>query len=297
MAFHHIEAVVAKGLPLRKIELLIGMTPLDGISEIAHNGFVQLSSNTSSAVKFVCSYIRTLPPVHSKAYCWLEGSYPKEAFVGSSNYTQSAFIRGQRELCTKSNPVLTHDYFDSLVRDSIYCTHPEAERYTEIYSSRRIHPPPLGQVESSQQDDEYFNTDEKYRGLECETIEFLDRSKRVPARSGLNWGQRIGRHPDQAYLPIRGDARNSGFFPPLGEHFTILADDGAVLICRRAQADGKAIETPHDNSILGKYFRGRLELSAGEFVRSEHLLAYGRTSAKIYKIDDENYYLDFCRPS
>ncbi len=65
------------------------------------------------------------------------------------------------------------------------------------------------------------------------------------------------------------------------------------MICTRAQDNGKAIHTPHNNSIIGEYFRKRLGVPLGDPVKMEHLLQYGRTDIDFYKIDDENYYMDF----
>ena len=83
------------------------------------------------------------------------------------------------------------------------------------------------------------------------------------------------------------------FFPERPVHFTILTDDNEVLICTRAQDNGKAIETTHNNSLLGKYFRRRLNVPLGALVTVEHLQTYGRTDIDFYKIDDETYRMDF----
>jgi hypothetical protein len=77
--------------------------------------------------------------------------------------------------------------------------------------------------------------------------------------------------------------------------FTVITDDQKTFICTRAQKgdEGQAIETPQDNSILGRYFRERLGLPSGAFVSTEDLRRYGRMDVTFYKIDDENYYTDF----
>jgi len=79
--------------------------------------------------------------------------------------------------------------------------------------------------------------------------------ERVPDRSGLNWGQRAGRNPNQAYLPIPAADQRSGFFPEVGEAFSVECDDGFKLTLVRAQQNGKALETPDNNALLGEYFR------------------------------------------
>ena len=72
-----------------------------------------------------------------------------------------------------------------------------------------------------------------------------------------------------------------------------MTDDDKVLICTRAQQSGKAIHTPHNNSLIGEYFRNRLGVGNGEPVTLENLIAYGRTDVTFYKIDDETYFMDF----
>ena len=115
----------------------------------------------------------------------------------------------------------------------------------------------------------------------------------VPQRSGLNWGQRPGREPNQAYLSVPVDIQRGGFFPDRGEVFIVECDDGFSMKCVRSQENGKAIETPTDNSIIGTYFRNRLGVRSGHMVTVDHLHLYGRTSVDIYYRNDHLYYLDF----
>ncbi len=73
----------------------------------------------------------------------------------------------------------------------------------------------------------------------------------------------------------------------------MLTDDGKTIICTRAQQNGKAIHTPHNNSLIGEYFRNRLGLASGILVTEGDLAKYGRSNITFYKIDDETYYMDF----
>jgi len=117
--------------------------------------------------------------------------------------------------------------------------------------------------------------------------------ERVPDRSGLNWGQRAGRNPNQAYLPIPAADQRSGFFPEIGEAFSVECDDGFKLTLVRAQQNGKALETPDNNALLGEYFRRRLNVRLGNPVALRHLHEYGRTSVDIFRSQTEGYLLDF----
>ena len=115
----------------------------------------------------------------------------------------------------------------------------------------------------------------------------------VHQRSGLNWGQREGRNPDQAYIPIPSTIAKAKFFPAKNVHFQIITDDGEAFICSVAQEGDKALETPSDNSILGKYFRKRLDLPSGAFIEKEHLRDFGSNLVRIYKENDDCYRLSF----
>lgn len=112
---------------------------------------------------------------------------------------------------------------------------------------------------------------------------------------GLNWGQRAGRNPDQAYIQLPADIYKSDFFPPKGKYFVVRTDDGQTIIMTRAQKtdDGTAIQTPDDNSILGKYFRKRLGLQEGVPITAYDIAAYGRNNVVITKIDNLNYEMNF----
>ena len=120
--------------------------------------------------------------------------------------------------------------------------------------------------------------------------------KLVPSSSGLNWGQRVGRNEDQAYLPVSAEIQRSKFFPPKGKTFVLKWDDGEEFLCVRAQQNGKAIHTPSDNSLLGRYFRKRLGVNFGDAIVMPHLTRYGRFDVEILKKGNDFFYADFASP-
>ena len=78
----------------------------------------------------------------------------------------------------------------------------------------------------------------------------------------------------------RGKGRCSKFLPSRSQQ-------------KQKQQNDKAITTPASNAQLGEYFRKRLKLNNGAYVHAEDLIAYGRTDVTFYKIDDEQFYMDF----
>lgn len=63
-----------------------------------------------------------------------------------------------------------------------------------------------------------------------------------------------------------------------------------------AQDSGKALHTPENNSILGRYLRNRMGLPSGIYVTREHLDRYGRTDIEFRRIGPKLYQLDFSSP-
>lgn len=272
-----------------KLEIIIGMASWDGVSLSDHQGFQELSEKFQGG--FICRYHHGRHPVHAKLYAWYCDEMPMQGFLGSANYTQRGFGKAQQEAFISCSASAIRDYYLNLVEESILCTDSQADGLIDFYvkSSKG------GQLPLQIREKGQYEVDYDLTGLEHIRVSFLTRENdsKIPQRSGLNWGQRPGREPNQAYIPLPAEVYNSGFFPPIGEHFALITDDGETIFCTRAQQHGKAIHTPENNSILGKYFRRRIGLPEGSLVSLEDLQQYGRTDVDIYKIDEESYYLDF----
>ncbi|MBR1666727.1 MAG: NgoFVII family restriction endonuclease [Bacteroidaceae bacterium] len=54
-----------------------------------------------------------------------------------------------------------------------------------------------------------------------ETIRVYLLDKEGESQYGLNWGQRVGREPNQAYLQLDSIVYNSDFFPVKGTYFLV----------------------------------------------------------------------------
>ncbi len=288
MAFHHLNALQSKDYNNIKVNLILGMSPVDGISLSNHKGFQKIM-NDDFHNKFECSYRFNNPPFHTKLYIWKKDGQVNQSFLGSANYTQTAFnSRRQLEALTNCSNDSAIDYYNGLIDDSIYCTHPDSENILQIYNDNYNRRRARELSEGTQQNADFALS-------ETVTISFLARNGTLPQRSGLNWGQRPEQHrePNQAYIRIPANIYRTHFFPRRGTHFTLLTDDNRVLICSRAQENGKAIHTPHNNSLIGEYFRNRLNVPNGAPVLLHHLTNYGRTNVTFYKIDNETFFMDF----
>lgn len=286
MTFHHIKNLIEEYDLDIEINLILGMTSYDGISIGNHKGFIQLVENEFNG-RLTCNYNFKNPPVHSKIYTWIKDDIPCLGYLGSANYSQRAFFGKSREVMIKCNPRDTINYFNSIEPNTISCTHNEIEDSILIYRESNTNRSKITDF-----DDLDFGSID---GLESVTVSFINRYGKISERSGLNWGQRPdeGREPNQAYIPLKSDIYKASFFPEVGRHFTVTTDDGKVLICSRAQENGKAIHTPHNNSLIGEYFRNRLNVPNGALVTMEDFKRYGRYDVEFQKIDEENYYMNF----
>ena len=281
MASWHIKKIESSNLLPIKIKLIVGMCSYDGLTVSVHEGFKALmGKQADTRSEFVCQYLCEGHPVHSKLYIWRRNEEPVTAFIGSANYTQVAFSKVRGEIMSECSPNSAQAYFDQLEPRTIYCNHSEVEDYIIL---KRQHP--ILDAEDSAAG--------SLIGASTVKLSLLTKNGEVGDGSGINWGHRPKREPNQAYIPVPRAVARTNFFPPNGEHFTALTDDGKLLILRIEQSGDKAIATPMSNSLLGEYFRQRLELPNGAFITKEDLESYGRTDVTFYKFDEEQFYMDF----
>lgn len=279
MVVHHFDEVNKKLNNHIKIKLLIGMTPL-GIKKSHHLNFINLINKYN--VNFECSYIKpNSSPIHSKIYIWLKDNEPKLSFISSANYTLTGFKKYQDEIACECSPIDAFNYFNAKVNDSFYCNYQDAS----LLVKESITWDSLEDKEEIMTQNDNF--DSVYLPL------FSEKENRMHTAAGLNWGQREGREPNQAYIPIPSTIANSGFFPERGQQFSVETDDGYGFVCVVAQDNGKAIHSTNNNSELGEYFRNKLGVNSGDPVSLEDLDRYGNRYVKFTKISDEDYFMEF----
>ncbi len=265
------------------LNLIIGMAPFDNLSVSVHEGFRQLvSAELPREIASVrCSYVIDRPAEHANLFIWSKMGQPVTAFMGSASFVQSSFIGNhRRELVDFCNPIEAMAYYDSIIPRTVYCNHAEVEEYVIL---RPTHP--VLDLEC--------NLVDELDSYDSVCLSLLTKTGEPGTRSGLNWGQRAGREPNQAYIPLPSRIAKSGFFPLEESHFTAITDDRHQLTLRVEQQNNKAITTPVRNSDLGEYFRNRLGLENGAYVTRADLERYGRTDVKFVKLDDETFYMDF----
>lgn len=288
MVSRHLEEVHKAGRADLKIDLLIGMTGSDGLSQVAHLGFKAIASQTHAG-NFHCAYVLPGSSVHSKLYVWLREGNPIQSWAGSANYSQNGFGIGsvgttRYEILTDTQADVALQYFNLVKKKSINSLDDEFDQLMPFSPKSKTSKIFKDVSEIVQLSDD---------GLSQVTLPLVQIA-RSPGEvhnsgAGLNWGQRSGRDRNQAYIPIPSSVARAKFFPDKGVHFDVITNDNEVFVMTVAQDGDKALETPHDNSILGAYFRRRLGLKSEEFVKTEDLLRFGSTGVVFQKIDEETY--------
>lgn len=296
MSFHHMSDLINSGNEI-SIRLIVGMTKRDGIDIANHNTFVKLMEDEFSDM-FKCSYVHIDKPVHSKLYLWRSKDNRDNAFMGSANYTQTAFNERHYEILTQCDTKKALEYFEKIEANTIFCNSHDIENHISIFKPQRD-----SQLQGSMKLVQKIDPEGGVQnGLKSITVPLTTKKGEVQNSAGLNWGHRTkegyNRNLNEAYIQLRPEVYNSDFFPTRGKHFTVQTDDNKHFVCTRAQKNeaGSAIETPHNNSLLGEYFRRRLDLANGEFVTREHLDKYGRLDVDFFKVDEETYIMDFSKP-
>ncbi|WP_400229669.1 restriction endonuclease PLD domain-containing protein [Methanomethylophilus alvi] len=277
-----------------RIELIYGMTPAQGVSRIEHSGFQKLMSENPN---FSCSYLMiNRLPCHVKMYVWLKQGVPVKAFIGSANYSQNAFYDvNESEAMCECDPKQANDFFERFSGDTVYCNHDEVEDIALITSKSSV---------KEQIKRETVSLAEANSSLHGNILRLslLSSDGSMGTTSSLNWGQRGKRNRDEAYIPIQSkigkEIVDNKYFPPKETVFLVLTDDGITLYMVLAgnKSDNpvaKQLETSHDNSVLGEYFRKRLGVPSGEYITKEMLLNYGRTYVDFINLGDGTYYMDF----
>lgn len=271
------------------IDLHVGMTGRDGLSRSNLLG-MQAIPRQSSGQNFNCTFSVRGSSNHSKVYVWCSDRGPVEAFLGSNNFTQFGFglstgSNPHVEAAVKVDPQEAFTYVLEASRGSIGYQSTDIPSYLDLYDDARY---------ENQLDTINDSGNKIYTAVVLPLIRLRGAlAGETHQRGGLNWGQREGREPNQAYIPIPSTVAKSNFFPAKGVHFQVTTGDGQAFICTIAQGGDKALETPFDNSILGKYFRQRLGLEPGSFVTAEDLKRFGANAIRVSRIDDESYRLDF----
>lgn len=286
MISRHVEALEKEGVSGLEIDVTAGMSGAEGVPSFVLSGLQALPRNLKGT-RLNCSLALPGSSFNSKIYVWSTEAGPARAWVGSANYTQIGF--GVAHQKTPHREVLVEVDADSAWLEMLsLCENTIAPSHPEILNRLTV-----TTVSSVSESSLIVQPEKTENTVVLPLVQTQKNAGEVHEKSGLNWGQRPGRVQSQAYIPIPSKIRASNFFPPVGEHFQVVTPDGKSLICAVAQAGGKALHTPLDNSIFGIYFRERLGLAPDAPVTTEDLKRFGANGVEFSRVSEGFYTMHF----
>ncbi len=128
------------GISKISVELILGMTVDDGISQPMHDGFKALNDSRYSQrpYSFQCSYLCTKPCCRENIFIWLKEEYPVCAYTGTIEFTQSSFLQENTGQLSECNRDLATEKFDEVSARSVYCNYQDIEDCVNIMPSDDI---------------------------------------------------------------------------------------------------------------------------------------------------------------
>ena len=283
-----------------KVDIILGMTKGAGLSYKKHEKICSLLkrlNSVSGMPKISCSYIVKGKQVHSKVYVWCKGNKAVQAYSGSANYTMNAFFM-RRECMDSCDAKEANHYYNSLLPDTINCFDEKIKEKITFSSKKKL-------------DDDISDTNlENLSWNHYQNLEPVDRIEVSLLKadgsdtgygSGVNWGLRKNgykRNRNQAYIPYNTKNQKEGFFPKVNSDgtypvFKVVTKDYGSFYMRQAQANGKALETPESNAIIGEWIRNRIGVPDGTYITRQMLEKYGSTVVVFKKYKDGIYTLDY----
>ena len=282
-----------------KIDIILGMTRGAGLSQKKHKKIcllIKRLNSVSGMPKISCRYIVKGKQVHSKVYIWCKGNKAIEAYNGSANYTMNAFFN-RRECMDFCDAKEANDYYNSLLADTIDCFDEQITEKITFTAKNNVDDIEDTNLENLSWD--YYQNLEPVDSIEISLLK-ADGSD-TGYGSGVNWGIRKNgykRNRNQAYIPYNTGDQKEGFFPepnPDGTYpvFKVVTKDYDAFYMRQAQANGKALETPECNAILGEWIRHKLGVPDGTYITKQMLETAGSTRVIFKKYAEDIYTLEY----
>ena len=280
-----------------KIKAIYGMSAASGVSGPTHANLTVLDrSNPNLEIYYA------LPGnyFHSKIYVWKSKGEIIKALIGSANFTYPGLNTPYKDTLISIEPEDFHllNSYIKIVFDSS-----RVERCLSPKLKTRISSIPRTVILDPKQ------LIIKSVGGRVITIRLtlLDRSGKVPTKSGLNWGQGKGHvKPNDSYIKISKAAVKTGFFKLKASKqvpIDVIWDDGTAMNCLEEGNQiyngilyPKQIASADKKEILGLYLRKRLGVPKGQSVTMTDLRRYGKTYIDVTKTTSNSYYMDFSKP-
>lgn len=261
------------------IEVIIGMTPVTGISSDEHENFKFLANSKEyPKINFKCSYVRSQNPVNANIYVWLKHKLPKVGFIGSANYKFAAFYEGQREAMQYAEAAEVRKVFRRLSDDIVNCSARRIEDDTRIFDTLSL----------TEQKASLNKPGGQFYSIPILPNEF-DKTRKGEAGELGGLFQESGK----AVFRLPEELAVTNFFPSDSKRFVLIADDGweNTMVVRNKKGS-RVMQVATSKNLFVNYLKARLGLQPHNTVTYGHLRQYERSKVEITKADGF-YYLDF----
>lgn len=299
-------------------KILIGMVYYEGVTAKQHKILTSLDTKLKG-INSESGIFISRRPYHGKIYKFITSPNDEKVYLGSSNFSTEGFS-GRLECTSIIQDTKTKDsitkYLDFLYDKSYAIKLEEADLSIKGRKS-------LSQRSSTLLQDyeiEFSLFPDKNTALG--SFDFELRVDDQPA-SSLNLyfdkgrKNQKGKYAPRPWYEVELQASvkeiRSEFYPPnelkekdkkscIGDFIGYLEDDGKYYkIDMKVHSDGGKNISSADSSggraTLGKFIKGKLEkagvLEEGQLITSDTLDAYGRNTIKFYKINSNEYILEF----
>lgn len=290
---------------ITSFSLFIGMHYLEGFTKNQYIASQRLNS-------FLCQenmggvYVSTTNKFHGKIYCFKNEKGVNSALIGSANL--SSFINNldrtyetmllidepdmANELLEKTHQLVDRlgiriDKADLLTDDDFITTMIDLSNFEHV---EKLNETELNRI---------FSTVSEF-SFDIPLKADPDRHSRSNLNTFFGTGRKNKRGFEtprpwyEAELIIHKPIRHLPGFPK-GKTFNVITNDGWSFQCSTQGDDDKNFRSTQDLCILGKWIKGKLEMSGalttGELVTPETLARYGRDSINLRSTDDPSVWL------
>lgn len=303
---------VIKDFPDHRFTLIIGMAS-HGISIKDHQEFKTICTKFKNVKVYY--YIET-PANHMKVYQWYIGEATGISFIGSANFSEAGFFK-QDEILSPTIDIFSN-LIDEALNKSISCLDEEVEDKVPLYEEIDYE-----MIESEQHKDtnphcnkDYTNQIEKNKkksntsGISLKklllnnlyltaynrvTVELiLDDDPHWDTKALNNWNRK-NKTIEDSYIDVERTnqlgQQKLDFFPRETD-VRLISDDKTEWTVKRVGQYGKELIVT-DGVNFYEYFKNRLGISEDRTISYNDFYSYGRTNINLYKLNDNEYLLDF----
>ncbi len=290
------------------ISIIIGMALFEGLNASTYESLVNLNSALINSNP-ICGGVKIVwdpRKYHGKIYRFISAEN-RSYFSGSSNFSKNGLsknIEFNVEILDSETKELTDDFIGWILSDDFSVN---INRIQDFPIKEKIRRKKI----SHKAINKGFSIDLSKKVINASTPHFDISLSRIDdqKQSSLNaffgkgrWARSSGKVIPRKWYEVEVivdvDTTRNAIYPK-GD-FTAIVQHGVKLtkiLCRTQGTNYKNLRSKSSLQILGKWIKGKLEQSGSlntfELVTSDTLKKYGRDFIRMFKIKDNEYFMEF----